>query len=153
MRILVVDDNRRHLEAAREQLGQEHEITCLDAYEDAIERLRTEPPEVLLADLLMPAEPYMLGPDGLRYLGHEMPIGLILALIAARAGVGRIAVITDANHHNHPMSAAVDWINPAYWSAESTRTLRVEDARVLIAHAPLLPDGRKDWTTALAALE
>ena len=153
-KILVCDDDQRHLDAAVEQLSRGHELTCVDSYEEAIGLLKPSTNiEVLLSDLLMPAEPYALGPQGMKFLGTSIPIGLILALRAAKVGVPLIAVVTDANHHNHPMSAAVDWLNPAYWNDKVTGLLHIEGSRVLIAHALLLADGRKDWAKALSVLQ
>lgn len=153
LNILVVDDTLRHLEAAREQLGSQHDLVTLESYEDAIQQLApgTET-QVLLSDLLMPAEPFMLGSQGLKFLGHEIPIGLVLALRAAQCGVQWIAVVTDANHHTHPMSAALDWLGPQYWVTGVHRCLRINTSTVLIAHAPLLPSGQKDWARTLQAL-
>jgi CheY-like chemotaxis protein len=153
MKILVVDDSQKHLAAAREQLVNEHELITLDAYEPAVELLKPGTDiEVLLSDLLMPAEPCTLGREGLKFLGHAIPIGLVLMLRAARASVKHVAVITDANHHNHPMSAALDWIAPAYWCGDEEALFRINNAAVLIAHAPMTPEGVKDWRQTLQLL-
>lgn len=152
MKVLVVDDKVLHLQGAREQLVG-HDLVTTDSYEEAIGLLAEDTDlEVLLSDLLMPAEPYALGTEGLKYLGHEMPIGLVLALRAALVGVKMVAVITDANHHNHPMSAALDWITPAYWTSDKANVLNVNGSRVLIAHAGLDEHGRKNWQAALDVL-
>ena len=134
MKILIVDDNTKHLEAAR--------VLSLQPGTDI---------EVLLSDLLMPAEAETLGSNGMNYLGHEIPIGLMLMLRAAKAGVRHVAVVTDTNHHNHPMSAAVDWINPAYWSDEEN-LFNIGETIALVAHAPLLKDGSKDWAAVMRVL-
>lgn len=153
MRILVVDDKQEHLQAATSQLGPAHQVETRDEYTEAVALLTEGAPfDVLLSDLLMPAEPQTLGAEGLRFLGHEIPIGLVLAFRAAAVGVKYVAVITDANHHNHPMSAAIDWINPAYWRQDGTRLFVVNDTRVLIAHAPMTSDGCKNWAEALEAV-
>jgi hypothetical protein len=152
MRILVVDDSLRHLEAARQSLA-DHELTLVDSYTAAQILLQKGAPfDAVLSDLMMPAEPQTLGPEGLKFLGHQIPIGFVVALLAARVGVKRIAVVTDANHHNHPMSAALDWIGSAYWDGKERPTFKVNGAAVLIAHAKLLPDGGKDWAAALEAV-
>lgn len=151
LKILVVDDDQRHLAAAREQLGELHDLVTTDSYEEAIDLLKEDTDvEVLLSDLLMPAEPYALGPEGLKHLGHPIPIGLVLILRAARRGVKWLACITDANHHHHPMSAALDWINPAYWDGSREQLVHIDSSRALIAHAPLDESGRKNWAAALA---
>lgn len=148
-KVLVVDDDHRHLEAAREQLSDTYELNCLDSYEEAIKLLvRGHGFHALLSDLLMPAEPYALGGKGAQFIGQAVPIGLILALRAALVGVPRIVVITDASHHDHPMSAALDWLNPSYVLSGGQKILYINDSCVLVAHAPLLDDGRKDWASA-----
>jgi CheY-like chemotaxis protein len=152
LRVLVVDDSRAHLAAAVEQLSADHEVTTTDSYEEALEKIRAETYDAVLSDLMMPAEPHALGTEGLKHLGHPVAIGFVVALCAARAGVQMVAVITDANHHNHPMSAALDFLGPANWHHGGTPPFQVNGARVIVAHAPLLLDGRKDWKTALAAL-
>lgn len=152
MKVLVVDDKELHLQAAREQLVN-HNLLTTDSYEEAIELLAEGSDiEVLLSDLLMPAEPYALGTEGLKYLGHEMPIGLVLALRAALVRVKMVAVITDANHHSHPMSAALDWIGSAYWASDKANVFNINGSRVLIAHAALDEHGRKNWQAALDVL-
>ncbi|HSX25084.1 MAG TPA: hypothetical protein VLG69_03915 [Candidatus Andersenbacteria bacterium] len=153
MKILIVDDNGAHRASAVEQFGDDHEVVAIDSYENAIALLKPNCGfDALLSDLLMPAEPYCLGPAGLKFLGHEIPIGLVLMLRAARIGIPLICVITDANHHHHPMSAALDWIAPGYWRDDENALLQVNASRVLIAHAPLLSNGCKDWKKALSIL-
>ena len=153
MRILVVDDSLRHLDAARKCLA-EHELTLVDSYGEAMKLLAPNAPfDAVLSDLMMPAEPQTLGPEGYKFLGHQMPIGFVVAFRAAQAGVKRIAVITDANHHNHPISAALDWIGPAYWDGQKHPTFQLNGATVLVAHASFLEDGGKDWTAALKAVD
>ncbi len=155
MKMLVVDDSVAHRASALEQFVDD-DINCVDSYEVAntwIASSAKNPLDVLLLDLLMPAEPYCLGREGLKFLGHEIPIGFILMLRAAQMKIPEIVVITDANHHCHPMSAAIDWIGPAYWNGAGNQIFTINQSRVLIAHAPMLEDGRKDWKTALDILQ
>jgi hypothetical protein len=49
------------------------------------------------------------------------------------------------NHHNHPMSAIVDWF--------SGETLTICDSRVAIMHAPTQADGTKNWIAILERLQ
>ncbi|MFA6445724.1 MAG: hypothetical protein WCW14_00535, partial [Candidatus Paceibacterota bacterium] len=76
----------------------------------SVEREATSYPnfDVVLTDLLVPASQQAQGPDGSRYVGQEMPLGTTIALLALVAGVKKVAVVTDMNHHNHPASAAFD---------------------------------------------
>lgn len=151
MKILVVDDNFKHLFAA-EALDDEHLVTKLDSYSLAMEFLKegTEV-DVLLCDLMMSAEEHMLSREGLAFLGHEIPIGFILMLRAAQVGVKYAAVVTDTNHHNHPISAAIDWINPAYWDGSDEKCMMIANTKTMVAHAPL-KDGAKDWAAVLKVL-
>ena len=60
-------------------------------------------------------------------------------------GVKMIVVATDTNHHNHPMSAIVDWFG-------SDRSVNINDAKVIFVHSPMNEDGTKKWAKALSWL-
>lgn len=149
LKILVVEDNEFHREAARQQLVG-HNVTIVNDYAHGYELLhggwnleknrslpdglsmeeRTEMsnvyPEwdVVLVDLMLPAS--MCGVNGNDELvGVQMPIGTTLALLALRNGTKKVAVITDMNHHSHPASAMLDnfgWEKP----------FKIGDAKMLI---------------------
>lgn len=145
MRILLVDDNLRHRRAGKQQLealGHEVVLTC--DYGEAC-KIAKNGFDVALIDLLMPAEPTTLSPTAsAEWVGREIAIGFPLAIELASLGVKMIAVATDTNHHNHPMSAAVDWFHG--------KELSVNDAKVLIMHSPMCEDGSKSWGEVLALL-
>jgi CheY-like chemotaxis protein len=145
MKILLVDDNARHRRAGEQQLkALGHEVVALSGYSDVPERVRTESFDAALLDLLMPAEPMMLGDKArAKHVGEEMGIGFALLLTLA-GHVKLIAVATDTNHHDHPMSALVDWFYH--------KDLVVNGSRALIMHAPMLDGGIKDWATVLERL-
>jgi hypothetical protein len=63
--------------------------------------------DVVLTDLLVPASRQAQG-EGMKFVGQEMPLGSIIALLALVNGVKKVAVVTDMNHHSHPASAAFD---------------------------------------------
>jgi CheY-like chemotaxis protein len=155
MRILVVDDNTGHLQTARDQFPDD-EITELDSYEQAIKALELVEGkpyfDLALFDLLMPAERYALGNRSMKFFGHEMPVGLVLVLLAALAGVPQVICITDASHHDHPMSAILDFIRPAYWKEGGQHYFRINDSKCFIGHAPMNGDG-KDWREAYLELD
>jgi len=142
LRILIVDNQQEHLEAGRRQLSEIYPLVLCRTYEEAIKELSTSTIDVLLSDLLMPAEPQSLGEKGMRFLGQEIAAGFFLAIIAAKHGVGHVAVITDQDSHEHPMSAAVDWISPCV----------IDKTHVLITHARLKENGAKDWGHTLRQL-
>lgn len=66
--------------------------------------------DVVLTDLLIPASDSKLGDKNQVAVGIEMPFGVILALFAIKQGVKSIAIVSDANHHDHPGVAATDCI-------------------------------------------
>jgi len=67
--------------------------------------------DVALIDLLLPAGRNQMGDHGWQYVGKEMPIGIFLALLAARHGVKLVGVFSDQCHHDHPASACFDAMN------------------------------------------
>jgi CheY-like chemotaxis protein len=139
MRVLLLDDNLRHRRAGTKQLeALGHEVIALCDYGEARQRAKTEKFDVALIDLLMPAESTTLGIEACKeFVGREIAIGFPMVLELSRYGIKMIAVATDTNHHNHPMSAVVDWFH--------SDVLEVNGARVLIMHAPMSEDGTKDW--------
>jgi CheY-like chemotaxis protein len=146
MRILLVDDSLRHRRSGMRRLAEAgHEVVALCDYTEARERARTETFDAALIDLLMPAEPMTLGEEARReFVGREIGIGFPLALELSRLGIPRVAMATDTNHHNHPMSAVVDWFHSS--------AMTVNGAKVIIRHAPMFEDGAKDWVRLLAEL-
>lgn len=112
MKILVFDDTRKHRESANLCLGKEHELTVVGHYDHAQEVLINKGVygdfDVVMTDLMVPASDQAQGREGERFVGQEMPIGAIIALLAISNGVKKVAVVTDMNHHNHPASAAFD---------------------------------------------
>lgn len=118
-KILVVEDTFKHQEAARALL-QGHELTVVDCFEaacdalggkgsrESISRLAT-PYDMLLTDLFYPQgqEARMIGDH--TAASEQQPFGIFLAQIAARLGVPYIGVVTDMDHHKHPLAYAFDF--------------------------------------------
>ena len=146
MRILLVDDSLQHRRAGMIQLeALGHEVLACSGYGDARKAAEAERFDAALIDLLMPAEATTLGTEArIEHVGREIAIGFPLAIELARLGLPKIAVATDTNHHNHPMSAVVDWFEG--------KALTINGAVVRISHAVLVNDGAKDWAKALADL-
>ncbi len=144
MKVLLVDDNPANRRAGQRQLmAAGHEVVTTCEYVEALRLAQTEDFDVALLDLFMPAEALTLGPDArAQHVGVETPVGFPLVLAMA-AKVKYLAVATDTNHHNHPMSAAVDWFGH--------RAITIDSAKVRIMHAPL-KDGVKDWAEVLKRL-
>lgn len=141
MRILVIDDSVSNQAAAKAQLSG-HEVTVVGSYDEGRDLLATEDEdgipregkhdfEVVLVDLLMPASRHRQGNEGSRFVGQEMPVGIFLALLAAKTGAKYVAVLTDSDHHSHPASACLDVFN----SREDTPSpLTVGGAKVLLSN-------------------
>ncbi len=118
MKILVIDDNQLHLDAAVAQLGKNHEVICAQTFKYGQELLgftyehgkttHKHDFDVVLCDLLMPAPDQMSSRSGMG--GQEMPIGMFLALIAAKNGAKYVGLLTDTNHHAHPASECLDGV-------------------------------------------
>lgn len=145
MKILLIDDNLRNRKAGRKQLEKlGHEVVAICDYGEARKVASERRFDAALIDLLMPAEPTTLGPGACaEWVGKEIAVGFPLILELSRWRIVKIAVATDTNHHNHPMSAIVDWFRDA--------VLSVNGAKVLIMHCPMCQDG-KDWAMILAKL-
>jgi len=89
--------------------GKEEKVIRMKFYKECEERATTYPDfDAVLTDLLVPASRQAQGPHGEQFVGKEMPLGTTIALLALMAGVKKVAVVTDMNHHNHPASAALD---------------------------------------------
>lgn len=130
MKILVIDDAKLHREAAK-ALFPDHELTVVGSY-DAGQQLvgQLHQFDVVLVDLLMPASAQSMGADR-NLVGQEMPVGIFLALLAAKNGAQYVAVFTDQDHHSHPASACFDAFN----AHETTPTpFVVEGAKVLLSN-------------------
>lgn len=145
MKILLVDDTRKHRKAGIEQLTElGHEVVALSGYEDAVNKARGNKFDVALIDLLMPAEGMTLGGEGLQYLGQPIDVGYSLAMKLALDGIKNIAVVTDMNHHSHPASAIMDWF--------LGKKLDICGSNVRFMRAWLVDGDVKNWAVALESL-
>ncbi len=132
LNILVLDDNAAHRASAEHQLAG-HNLTVVSSYNEASELLESNIKfDMALLDLMMPAaDMRTLGENAKEFHGKELPMGTILAFQALKAGVKKVAVLTDTNHHNHPASAAFDYLGGS-WNNPSP--IRVGDARMFFTN-------------------
>ncbi len=156
--ILVVEDTEKNQDSAREQF-RDHTITIAKNYEEGKKCLETASIQrryhILLTDLMMPkGGSETMGSEGMKYIFDLLPFGFPLAFHAAKIRIPYIAIVTDINHHNHPISAAIDPISGAYWreSGSELSLYKVNDSKLGIFHAPFTEDGRKDWQKVLEVL-
>lgn len=150
MKILLVDDTKKHREAGIADLTTlGHEVVAHDNYESVL-AMRPETLgsfDVALLDLLMPTE-YCgaLGGAGLEFLGQPFAIGYVLSVYLARSGVRFTVVATDMNHHHHPAASLMDTV---------TGSFRVNNNRILWIHAPMKEVDSvwiKDWPIVLTRI-
>jgi CheY-like chemotaxis protein len=107
--------------------------------------------DVVLTDLMMPMSRRTLAP-GVYIPGEQVPYGFIIALRAANRGVKYVAVVTDTNHHQGAMSAALDHLGSAYWDDGFEPNFTINGAAAMFVHAPTLSGGAKDWGKVLGQL-
>ena len=101
------------------------------------------PYEAVLIDLMMPMSRQTLGPGHYRH-GEQVPYGLILALRAAERGAKFVAVVTDTNHHQGAMSAALDQLGGCYYQAGAKPNFVINGAQCLFVHTPFKREFVKD---------
>jgi len=133
MKILVVEDNAIHQEAARAQLSKGNDLTVVDKYEEAEKLIQDMSFDAVLVDLMLPASGRALRPEAKNlFAGKEMPIGIFLALLAAKNGAKFIAVLSDSSHHDHPASAALDFFNQE--GCENPTIMMVGEAKMILTN-------------------
>jgi len=107
MKVLVLDDNPVHQEAAKSQFSG-CKLAVASSYEMAEMWIKNCQFDAVLLDLMIPAPGRTMGKKGMAFAGQEMPIGIFLVLLALKQGARKIGLLTDTNHHDHPASACVD---------------------------------------------
>ena len=146
MKILLIDDTPKHRRAGKRQLEVlGHDVVAVSTYGEALHRVQEEIFDAALLDLMMPAEAYMLGTEAqAEHLGREIGIGYPMVFAMALCGIKRIAVITDGNHHQHPVVATMDWFHG--------KSFMVNEAKVIFLYARLTEDMTKNFGQALENL-
>jgi CheY-like chemotaxis protein len=135
MKILVIEDNQLHIDAAKSQLA-EHDVTICNNFREAEKILAGAnigcwykedaqfPFDAVLTDLFLPPSPVgtlCTGYDeekvdpadiakAIEEFGNEIPYGLVIALASMRRGVP-VAIVSDKSHHGHPINWALDLVS------------------------------------------
>ena len=154
MKILLIDDNPGNLEAARDQLN-EHEFTLCSSYRAGASKLNHDPIlsdhkysgfsfkkgepqfDMVLTDLFLPTT--LIGTGGSDF-EHQQPYGLVLAFTALRRGIKKIAIISNAGHHDHPIIWAMDSLGEGFSVGETK----------FIFSQRLIWEGEKGWQKSWA---
>lgn len=115
MKILVIDDSSEQRKYAKKSLS-EHKVTIVDGWNSGEEAINQGGWDMVLTDLSMPgAEDGQGSCDRFDHIGKPTPYGFVLALLAVKAGVPKVAIVSngndDANHHTRPIFWAADSID------------------------------------------
>ncbi|TSC91196.1 MAG: hypothetical protein CEN90_578 [Parcubacteria group bacterium Licking1014_17] len=188
MKILVIDDSEGNQKSARKTL-KGHEVTIAKSFDEAVVLMggRVEkhqgsggeeyeqldgiaaasgvsfPYKVVLTDMNLPFSRFRLSFEArtkAENVHAEPPYGFILALRAVQLGAKFVAMATNINHHQDPLSAAIEVLGgAAYWSEVEKgkgHAFRIDGAKVMFVHAPLLEEESespaKDWGRILKKL-
>ncbi len=153
LNILVVDNSELNRASALFQFSEGNNVSVCETYKEAVDLLKSKPFDVALLDLLMPPESFTLSGTAFeKVVGSEFPAGIFTALVAARAGVKNIRIITDASHHDHPATALIDYIS---WGTEipcgNASRITFEKARTIQIPRSTgrVNDSVKDWASTL----
>lgn len=106
--------------------------------------------DAVLTDMMMPMSRDKLAP-GIFRSQEQVAYGFIIALRAAQCGAKFVAMLTDTNHHQGAMSAALDHLSgPSY---QGCWPLQIDGAKVVFVHAPFIKEvvGKKDCTWCKAS--
>lgn len=118
LRILVIDDKPENIASAIEQLENKYDLTTTSSYEEVKELLNDSiwnddekewqpcPPrfDVVLTDLFLPA---VKSGERTADKREEHPYGLIFILMAIKAGVKMIGIVSSQNHHQNSFYHAI----------------------------------------------
>lgn len=114
-----MDDSEINLKVAQSLLST-HNVVVVNSFCRAIDAISKSKFDVLLTDLLVPSSqagasfyPLNGKEHPHQWVGmenQEVPLGLFLAIHAIGHGIKLVAVVTDANHHDHPAARALDSI-------------------------------------------
>jgi len=163
LRILVVEDKEIHRKSAEETLAG-HSVTIVKSFDEAMVLMNqrensdvfTPSPlkpfafDVVLTDMMMPVSEKEVNP---RFFnpGEQASYGFVIALKAAAQGAKYVAMVTDTNHHEGAMSAAIDHLSSGYYGTYQTRFV-INGASVVFVHSPFTKEWAKDWGQVLKDL-
>lgn len=147
-RILILDDTEANRNSAAWQFGDTNVVEVFSSYRTAVEALRQNRYDLVLLDLLMQPESFMLSDTAYaKVAGSEFSAGSIVALVASLSPATQVTVVTDASHHDHPATALLDylWNQPITFANGSSLTFR-QAATVGMPDSPLTI---KDWDRSI----
>lgn len=137
--ILVIDDTPENLEGALALLGEQHHVMLAQGFAQGRELIEARPWDVVLTDLHMPLgseAKTALSSDAIK-IGETVPCGMFLVFRATQLGA-KVAVVTDANHHQ-------DWTSALF---DTLRQQQEINGRTVL----FINHMGKEWNNALDAL-
>jgi len=138
-RILVVDDLLINRKMAAAQLANARELVVESSYVAALHALyRGEHFDIVMTDLQMPTEAFLLGKNAQQKIGTPLPAGLYIVLAAIAVDVRDIIVLTHGSHHDNGIVAALDLLH----------SFHKGDSYVSFLKFAQSTDVAKDWTCA-----
>ena len=107
-RILVIDDKLENRNLAMELLGKRHFVTLASGFGEGLRLVKANRYEVVLSDCQMLPE-VKNSPLSIEaiVIGQTVHNGIFLIFHATKRGA-RVAIVTDANHHQDWVSALLD---------------------------------------------
>lgn len=132
-KILVVEDCQIHIDAAKEQFTgrNEYHLFIATTVRDAERIMVNEKIDVVMTDVMLPISTEGLSREALEKFASQLaPTGLVVALIAVNKGVEEIYLVSDMNHHQHPVAWALDLVG---------------GKRIKQSKRPVACNGKKDW--------
>lgn len=109
LHVLIVDDNPENLKLALvELLNDQYYVTLASGYTEALQLIRSNRYDAVLTDCQMSpeTEKSALSLEAIT-IGETVHNGIFLVFHATRRGA-RVALVTDANHHQDWVSALLD---------------------------------------------
>ena len=112
--------------------------------------------DAVMTDLMMPGEKGGLSQKAEIYTGEPTPYGFAIALLALKAGIPHIAIVSngqadDGNHHNHPILMACDALEGTIIEGQLTASVGYNCPHMNEEKLPDVdkPYHIKDWATVL----
>lgn len=139
-KVLVIDDNPENRNLAMELLGKNHFVTLSSGFGEGLRLVRANHYDVVLSDCQMPPETKHspLSIDAI-VIGQTVHNGIFLIFHATKCGA-RVAIVTDANHHN-------DWVSALFDDGDLHQPQEVNGQPVLLINYM-----GKRWDRALEAI-
>jgi DNA-binding NtrC family response regulator len=134
MKILVVEDNEKHLQDAINSLGMINGLELLTAkcVADATKIIYKEKPDGVITDIFLP---YRTGDHA------DNPLGLLVAANAVSHEVNSV-FCTNLFHHSEKM----EWINQIF--NDLRKPLKFQWGDYIIDNSPDKENQKKDWLGA-----